>query len=93
MTHFHSKSITPPTWKVIENNPDSPLSVQDVVVNFYSPPEHSSDFFSENLGISATKLNESEIKSLDGLAEVLTPYYKEILSSPAIIFTGCRSRR
>jgi len=91
---FSFKIDYPPTWKVIENNPDSPLSVQNVVVNFYSPPEHSSDFFSENLGISATKLNESEIKSLDGLVEVLTPYYNEIfgvrqpLSSQEVVLGG-----
>jgi hypothetical protein len=75
---FSFKIDYPTTWKVIENNPDSPLSVQEVVVNFYSPPELSSDFFSENLGISATKLNDSQIKTLDGLAEALTPYYREI---------------
>lgn len=91
---FSFKIDYPPTWKVIENNPDSPARVQDVVVNFYSPPEHSSDLFSENLGISATKLHESEIKSLDGLAEVLTPYYREIfgvrepLSSQDVVLGG-----
>ena len=75
---FSFKIDYPSTWMVAENSPDLIIRVQDVVVNFFSPPEHSSDLFSENLLVGATKLDENDATSLDDLPEKLTPYYKEI---------------
>lgn len=75
---FSFKIDYPSTWTAEENNPDLLFRVRDVVVYFLSPPEINTDFASENHNVVASKLDESYPKSLDGLPEALTPYFREI---------------